>query len=67
MIRVDIMQSDSGEMVVNELESLEATHYPTSGKQKEYRELNAGLVEQFFSVLVTCADEVVNESRKQLY
>jgi len=35
IMRVDIFQTKSGKLVVNELESLEADHHPTTGNHKK--------------------------------
>lgn len=61
LVRVDIMQNDSGEMIVNEFESLEAIHYEKSGQDKPKAKLVNFLNDYYFDMLLSFSTEIINE------
>lgn len=61
LVRVDIMQNDSEEMIVNEFESLEANHSPNSGQSSVYGLLVTGLADYYYDMLLSFSKEILNE------
>lgn len=59
LVRVDIMQSDEGHMVVNEFESLEADHTHSDRTMKPYCSLSDSLTMYYVHLLCSFAKEVL--------
>lgn len=61
LVRVDIMQNENGQMVVNEFESLEADHPHGFRSINEYTELSHKLTMYYVDILLKFSNEIIIE------
>lgn len=63
LVRVDIMQNDSGEMIVNEFESLEADHAHSDKTIKVYYDFSNQMKMYYVNILCSCTNEIIKERK----
>lgn len=61
LVRVDIMVNDNGSMIVNEFESLEAGHQPSSRDERQYSVFTDKMTNYYYNIILSLVNQFLNK------